>query len=255
MTKQRGNILFLILLAIILFVALTYAVNSGMNGSGKSGGAESAKSAAASILNNATMMQQAVNRIMLTNGCKETELSFEDPYDNNYVNNARADGSCKLFGDKGGGLEYPVPDSNWLDKSQTSVAPNFFGKWYFSNNVCVLGVSTGGVSDCWNNGTVTDNELIAFLPFLKKDVCQAINNEIGIAMVNDDVVISGGGSVDYQESRKFTGTFQDQSTQQSRWIGQGASGFISKYHGCFQRAVTAYVPSGDYVFYMVLLAR
>ena len=63
---QSGNILFLILLAIILFVALSYAVNSGMRGGGKDAGNEKNSLSYSGILQSASLMENSLNRMMLT---------------------------------------------------------------------------------------------------------------------------------------------------------------------------------------------
>lgn len=66
--SQRGNILFLILLAVILFAALSYAVTSSMRGGGNNAAKESAQTEASHILNYFTQIDTAVQRMMMTGG-------------------------------------------------------------------------------------------------------------------------------------------------------------------------------------------
>ena len=76
--NQRGNALFLILIAVALFAALSYAVTQ----SGRSGGGvdkEKAIIEAAEITQFASMLHQTVNRMVLT-GTTIANLEFEDVF-------------------------------------------------------------------------------------------------------------------------------------------------------------------------------
>lgn len=219
-----------------------------------------AKVSAQSIIEQARAIQSAT-AMLISRGCSESELSFDNSFDSGYTNNARADGSCRIFGPGGAGLNYIVPDSASLDASKASNAPSYHGKWYFYNRVCVDGVGTG-VSPCWDNGTLADNDLVVYLAFLKKEVCAQINVAAGIPLRADgQIPISGGTSITFSGSvGKFIGKFQTESSNASSWIGsQGPDGyrFRRKEFGCNQleTAINNGVPSGNYVFYMVLLAR
>ena len=68
MITQRGNILFLILLAVVLFAALSYAVTQGMRGGGKDAGPEKFKTLASQILQNVSLMENTMMRAMTVNG-------------------------------------------------------------------------------------------------------------------------------------------------------------------------------------------
>ena len=82
--KSRGNILFLILLAVVLFAALSYAVTAAMRGGGtKSAGSESAELAAAEILQWFTAVDNAVMRMNLVGGIAYEDISFV--YDAKYL--------------------------------------------------------------------------------------------------------------------------------------------------------------------------
>ena len=68
-TRQRGNILFLILLAVVLFAALSYAVTSQRDG-GKNASGESAKSHASALLQYAALVENTVHRMVMVGGIK-----------------------------------------------------------------------------------------------------------------------------------------------------------------------------------------
>ena len=119
MTKERGNILFLILLAIILFAALTYAVNNGFRVSQDQNiPKEKARTIAAEIVNYSTLMEQTVNRLRVSGGCTPTQISFENTVDTTYANGgAPPDKHCNVFDPAGGGMAWKTPDSTWLISS------------------------------------------------------------------------------------------------------------------------------------------
>lgn len=80
--KQRGNILFLILLAVVLFAALAYAVTNSLRGGGNNANPEKDKADASVILQRVSMIESAFNRATLTGGYKdyEIELGYFPPY-------------------------------------------------------------------------------------------------------------------------------------------------------------------------------
>lgn len=149
---ERGNVLFLILLAVVLFAALSYAVTGSMRGGeGKSASAETVKARAAQILQLSTLFEQTITRLRLVNGCKDTQISFENPVQSGYVNaSAPSDKRCHVFDKAGGGLNWPE------NLAYVTVNSNYgweFGGQYIITNVgtpdyeLVMRLSIGGSSD------------------------------------------------------------------------------------------------------------
>lgn len=71
MPSQRGNILFLILLAVVLFAALAYAVTSSMRGGGKDAGSEKMDLYAAQIINEVGAWRGAMTRLKMVDNYKQ----------------------------------------------------------------------------------------------------------------------------------------------------------------------------------------
>ena len=104
---KRGNVLFLILLAIALFAVLSYAVTQSSRSSGRDAAAENAITDAAQITQYATLVEQTVTRLRLSNGCRDTQISFAadsdgdgnwyDADDDYHNPNAPSDFSCHVF--------------------------------------------------------------------------------------------------------------------------------------------------------------
>lgn len=115
---QSGNILFLILLAVVLFAALTYAVTSSMRGGGRNASAETPQLMAASITQYFDQIDAAVLRMTMSQGVKPETISFEYPFMNNnlYQTNPNGTGSayfinsdctsdaCRIFKTDGGNV-------------------------------------------------------------------------------------------------------------------------------------------------------
>lgn len=116
MRTCRGNILFLILLAVVLFAALAYAVTSSLRGGGKDASSEEIEAATSQIVQQATLIEHIVSRLMLTNDCKDTQISFYTANNTDYLNNnAPATNKCHVFDPAGGAGSFPIPPKDLLD--------------------------------------------------------------------------------------------------------------------------------------------
>lgn len=172
--KQRGNILFLILLAVVLFAALAYAVTSSMRGGGKDGGDEKAEAQASELFNYFSQLDATVQRMMLTGGIKDYELNFYQDSADKYVygsldNTNCTEARCRVFDPAGGGMI----GRTFLSMIRAPNGNNHVPRLMY---VSVLGAGT-------------DLPDIAItLQGIKTNLCRAINKKIGLS----DILFSSG---------------------------------------------------------------
>ncbi len=76
-SRDGGNVLFLILIAVALFAALSYAVTQSSR-SGGNADREKLKTAASEIIQYGTAMEQAITRMRVINKTTPDQLSFEN---------------------------------------------------------------------------------------------------------------------------------------------------------------------------------
>ncbi len=157
-----------ILLAMFCLEALLF---TGCKESGES----SSKSAnirveAVMMVNASDLVRSTVSSILIQNGNSE-ELSFErndlDGYQNPRCNSDR----CRVFGDKNDQIKSLPLLAYWLDQSYK--AQPTFGDWLFTGSFCIDGLGKGG-ADCDTDGS-DNEELIAMLPWVKKEYCESIS--------------------------------------------------------------------------------
>lgn len=238
--SQNGSALLWILIGVALFAALGFAVTRGMRGGGESTIAvEVARARAIDVVQYGNALRAAVQNLRIE-GVTPQAVSFETPLVSGYANANCAGSSCKVFDPGGGGMAYRAPAEEWLDQSQS--AKTLFGQWYFPAGVCVEDIGSGGAG-CDSDGE--DNEdLIAVLPWVRREICIEINEKLGISNPggNPPVEVGNGWPV---ANTKFTGTFSDGVILEQ--TGQSA--------GCFAGNAAATPPAGAYAFFQVLMAR
>ena len=188
-THQRGIVIGPILFVVAILAVLASVIAAGSGSFSGDTSAISAKAQATAILEQAKAVKFAVDRV-LGNGCKDTEISFENPIVSGYVNpSAPSDKSCHVFDVSGGGIVWETPPTTALDQvaydSATSASKRF-GNYMFSGS-CVSGVGKGGPVGGYTcigaNGT-TEADLILALPWVSKDVCLQINQIVGFNNYN-----------------------------------------------------------------------
>lgn len=235
--SDGGNVLFLILVAVVLFAALSYAVTQSSRGGGN---AESEVSLikTAQITQYGNQIKFAVDRLMLVNGCAESELSFEHADLNaGYVNaGAPTDNSCHVFHTDGGGVTYLEPPSDWLGVTPSSLGYNvYYDQWYGDWFI------TG--SDVSDIGTGAD-DLILVLPFVSRALCLQINNSSGIDNPSGEPPQDVAVAFDINP---FDG---DLTTDK---VLSGTDGF---YEGCIEGGATSGLMLNNmYAYYQVLIAH
>jgi hypothetical protein len=230
--SERGNVLFLILIAVALFAALSYAVTqSSRSGSGDAG-SETNLVNSAQITQYPSSVRTSIIRMMVSKGIAVDQLVFDKPpFTDLNTASLRERG---VFHPEGGG-------STYADAAADVMVSGLPGPWYFNGSVEIANVGTS------TPASVAGNEIIAFLPGIKQGVCDKINEQLGITGdVNSDVDLSG------LADNMVTATIAN--TDGNLILGDGPStdtaGLSGQAFGCFRNNNTS-----TYVYYHVLVEQ
>lgn len=233
-SQENGNVLFLILIAVALFAALSYAVTSSTRTDGASASKEQAVLYSSQIIQSVTAIENAITRLKISNQCSDNQINFANPifyqypWDHYSNTNAPADKLCDVFAVEGG-----------------SVSPTQLPAEAFSP-CCVGGqrdteyryprFSGQGVLDI---GT-SEPDLILLIGSIKRDVCIELNKKLGVENpLGEPPQVSG---TCYNGQGWFDGTY---GTSNITWCGldQVRSACVYDDYGPF------------YYFYNALIIR
>lgn len=221
--SERGSVIFYILIAIILFAALSYTVAQMMRSGDPSViSRESAKTYASEILTYSNTLRRAV-RAMEIDGYDDTDISFENNSVSGYTNANCTDNDCEVFSPTGGAIRWTGPNEQATDGTD----------WRFISDYAVSDV--GGA----------DSELLAVLKGVNKLVCIQINEMKDITNPSNNPPVADA----FSAITKFTGSYDDSS---GNIIGDNGDevNFAGQRAACFEGPV-----AGTYYFYQVLIAR
>lgn len=237
--SQAGSAFFLILIGIVLFAALNYTFTR----SGRTRGnltTEQAGMAANEIMRFAEDMHTAA-QASLNEGLSTSQLSFENGQLTGYANiNA---GAVKLLDATTGGLRYARPSPGWLQSNATGQP--FFGEWYFPARTCVSGAGAGGAA-C-NADAAVNEDLVALLPYINRDICVTVNKRLGVPLCAGDAC-ENASSVFPAGGPRFTGLAQTDGAM-IRTAGGETDGHTE---GCVKGGG---MQTGFYFYYKVLAER
>lgn len=238
---QSGNVLFYILIAVMLLAALAYAVAQGGRGSTNNVSAEKARLFATEILGYGDVVANAAGQLGLR-GYSDTQISFENSIIAGYENANCTEDACRIFALDGGGVNYMKPNDEWLDTAQSGQSR--YGELYIHGRSNVEDVGTG------------DDDLILFVPYLKKEVCVAVNKLLGIVPASRDVPRETNGP--FATNVKFDGVYVQVADR--KVSGDGTTGepeiLFGKQAGCTESSGGASnPPAGTYHFFKILVAR
>lgn len=232
---ERGNVLFLILIAVALFAALSYAVTqSTRSGSGDASGETN-------LINSAQLAQYpagvrtAIVR-MIIGGVNVEQLAFNAPVDFDDLSDLEEG----VFHPSGGGAVWTNAPTDMMAGS----GPNPTGRWAFNMRAQIQDV---GITDAADNA---GNDLIAFLPGVSENICRRLDVEAGIITGTAAVPAGPAYTPDPTDALDYMkDDYAGPPATPNVVIGAaGSTAFQGQPFGC-------YVNAGVYVYYHVLVER
>lgn len=181
---ENGNILFLILIAVVMFAALSYAVTSSLRGGGKNVTNENLDTLVATVDQYTSFMTNELQRFLLVNRYTLAQIDLLDPNNiNNFRfgdNSACTSSSCNFF-------NAATPMLLPLRTQDPAFTPTFIASDGSSAGEWLLkGVDQIGTSA---------PELMLRFRAVRTDVCEAINIKHNIRTASESFVrISAGSS-------------------------------------------------------------
>lgn len=241
---ESGNVLFLILIAVALFAALSYAVTQSTRGSGSADG-ETNLISSAQLTQYPAGVRTAVVR-MLIGGVAVDELLFNDPSAFSTADFTGAGATPvanrkrAVFHPEGGAATYQLAPA---DAVTAAAGANPLGTWFYNAQVQIQNIgltnATGG----------TGNDVVAFLPHINSGICRRVNEEMGLGNTiptEADVLVA---DIDYSLTTVTVPNPQWPSADGPVINGAGNE-FIGQPFGCFLSGA----PAAN-VYYHVLIER
>jgi hypothetical protein len=230
-SSQRGNVLFLILIAVVLFAALSYAVTQSTRTGGGDASKETNLVSSAEVTQYPSAIRTAITR-MIINGLTYEEIKFNPPSAFSGLGAATTEG---VFHPSGGGAIYATAPADVM----TSGTP---GVWYFNPNFEVSQISTS------SSGSPNGNDFIAFLPGIKDAICDKLNEETnGITTIPVASALAST-AVDELYDDTDSETIPNENAQVIG-VSAGTTGLVGQPAGCFEGS------DGINVYYQVLGER
>jgi hypothetical protein len=229
-SQESGNVLFIILIAVILFAALSYAVSSSNRGTNSNANKEIGITDASEIIQHANSINVAMQRLRIAEGCDYEAIDFNDAFGNpnDYP------GPCNVFDfNNGGALPYNKYPNNTHEIFSDSDDPPYPGKrMAFYNSMRILGIGIDGRSDT-----------VLYYFNIDKNLCQGINDLAGVEgdIMEEDTPYEGGWSNPIISSL---------STNQNLTIGNMATNLVGKNFGCYM-AARAGTDMGYHIYYVL----
>lgn len=244
---ESGSALFFIFIAIILFAALSFGVANIMR-SGDSASViprEKLKLYAAEIMNYGRSLQEAVKNLKISNGCADTEISFQNTVVPGYTHSPDTSAKCKIFDPAGGGMTWVSPSDNMNDGSEWLITGAHPVAGVGSSEITTRCVAQTGQarSDCV--------ELTLVLPGVSKDLCMYVNEQNGVPVTAGDTPVESG-LIAADPSVKFISIFAANKDDFNGRVYGTAFELSGKQVGCFYQSTAGNL---KYYVYYTLIAR
>lgn len=230
---EKGNVLFLILIAVALFAALSYAVTQSTRSGSGTTEKETNLLNSASLTQYPTALRTAVVRMIL-NGQDIDDIGFDPPSGFTGIST-----SSLVFHPEGGGAVFQQSPPDAMNS-------NSAGTWYYNGNFEVGEIGQAGAGG---------NDLIAFLPGVGQGICRKLNEELGVTISGTPTFVgipdmNVTTDADISDTHLVADTFPTTDRQDLSGTGSSLTG---KPSGCFYDSTLA--AGSQFVFYAVVLER
>lgn len=228
--SERGNVLFLILIAVALFAALSYAVTSSTRTGPGDASDETNLISTAEITQYPNSLKTQIIRMSVSKNVDVTTLNFDPPSDFATTCNATP-GPCVFHPLGGGAIRANAPADVMLSGTP--------GTWYYSGHYEVTNIGLSTATD------PAGNDIIAFLPGIKSAICTRINTELGIS---GDTTHSADLDVTAAAQQMVNG-YSIPSSEINIGTAGSTAALDGQPFGCITDS------AGEYIYYHVLVER
>jgi len=240
--SEKGNVLFLILIAVALFAALSYVVTQSTRSGGGSTEREKNILSSAQMTQYPTSLRTAIIRMIL-GGVAVENVKFDAPGSAGFT---ALSVSQLVFHPQGGGAGHQDAPAD------VSATGNANLTWFYNGNFYVpsVGIDTAG-----------GNDIISFLPGVSAGVCRQVNEELGIDLT-DCTLTNGVPTLAAATSPALINESQTELINLPggpgtalQGEGVGCAAFTRQASGCFYHATVLGGTAPGQVFFSVLLER
>lgn len=173
--KESGNVLFLILIAVALFAALSYAVTQSTRSGGGDASSEKSLVSSAALTQYPAAIKTSIVRMMVSNGVDANNLTFDGPSNFTALDDSTVPKTKKnnvFYPTVGGGATYQQAPADVM-------ANGALGTWHFNGENEITNIGTNVASGTASSAATAD--VIAYLPGVTKAVCDKIHEQLGIS--------------------------------------------------------------------------
>lgn len=183
MNNSSGNVLFLILIAVALFAALSYAITNSNRSGGKNTDKETASLSAARILQNLALMTATIDRMTISGNRTVEQLDMTTPNMAASIGNLDAcvSDTCNLFHVNGGKVIPELP-AKFIRKGSTCDTGT---QTYMAPSLMLMSIQ--GV------GTDEPDVVIEYICMDYK-ICDEINEKLGLWKSGDPYLTADRGA-------------------------------------------------------------
>ncbi len=234
--SEKGNVLFLILIAVALFAALSYVVTQSTRSGGGSTEREKNILSSAQMTQYPTALRTSIIRMVLA-GVAIENVKFDAPGTAPFNTIST---SQLVFHPQGGGATYQQAPAELSSSGNNQLT------WTYNAEFDVPGIGIDGAGG---------NDVIAFLPGVSSGVCRQVNEELGINVTTCSTTTSGvpavANGVTATINTNMINTYVFPTTDRPDLVGPAGctTVFNRQASGCFVDT------TGRFVFYSVLLER
>lgn len=221
--SQNGSALFMVLIAVVLFAALSFAL-SQQSDTGRGLSSEKIRLLASDVIDMGSQMSDTIAHLRL-NKIDLKKMSFENATMTGYANASCTVDTCKVFAYDGGGRDWEKPIAEISRGAD----------WGYTGDLSIQNIGT------------TDADLIAILPNLPQSLCEQINKMIGVK--GSPAVMTGVIATQY------VGNFAASPINLTSTTIDGKDAACIELRGPSGSAFSGISSTPIYAYYQVLSAR
>lgn len=185
---SRGNVLFIILIAVSLFAALSYVVSDSFRGNTNTITSEQARVDAGELLRSMQSIKEGYDYLWNQQGCSMDDISFQSlngDIGSVTFTDESDDGptECEIFNPLGAGISFPTKLAEYQDTTAAGTATGKFLFWFAGNEPAgAYGVDSLGT---------TSNDHMVWLQAVRQQICVNVNKLLDYDNFNNDLIDAG----------------------------------------------------------------